>query len=118
MALSEALKQRRDALAATDKTKEEIRQIVEKAEAAAIAAAKAQKRAASARPSTRRLREHTRLETTKPWPSEASQPSSPTRQLLRIKAQRKRREIHLEPSKGDWERYERYLQIINLMIQT
>ena len=107
-----ALQQRRDALVADDKTKEQIRQAVEKAAMVATAAAKAKKRSASLRPTTRRMRERMRLEQQRTWPSEASQPCSPTRQILRIKSQRKRREMYREVSKEDWERYERYLEII------
>ena len=92
-----------------DKTKEQLRQAVEKAAMVATAAMKAKKRSASMRPTTRRMRERMRLEQQRTWPSEASQPSSPTHQILRIKAQRKRREKHREVSKEDWERYERYV---------
>ena len=49
-----------------------------------------------------------RLERQPVWPSEASQPCSPTRQILKIKAQRKRREMYREVSDEDWKRYERY----------
>ena len=109
---SRALQQRRDALVADEKTREQIRQVVEKAAVAATAAAKAKKRSASMRPTTRRMRERMRLEQQRTWPSEASQPCSPTRQILRIKSQRKRREMFHEVSKDDWERYERYLEMI------
>ena len=97
---------------ADEKTREQIRQVVEKAAVAATAAAKAKKRSASMRPTTRRMRERMRLEQQRTWPSEASQPCSPTRQILRIKSQRKRREMFHEVSKDDWERYERYLEMI------
>ena len=109
---SRTLQQRRDALVADEKTREQIRQVVEKAAVAATAAAKAKKRSASMRPTTRRMRERMRLEQQRTWPSEASQPCSPTRQILRIKSQRKRREMFHEVSKDDWERYERYLEMI------
>ena len=99
---------RRDALLPDDKTREEMRKAVEKVALAATSIVKMKKRAASMRPSSRKMRERMRLELEQTvWPSEASQPCSPTRQILKIKAQRKRRELGREVSKEDWERYER-----------
>ena len=80
---------------------------VERAALAATGVVRMKRRASSMRPTSRKMRERMRLETQPVWPSEASQPCSPTRQILKIKAQRKRREMHREVSKEDWERYER-----------
>ena len=98
---------RRDALIPDEKTHMEMRMAIENAELAGSSGMKMKKRSASARPTSRRMRERMRLEKQPVWPSEASQPCSPTRQILKIKAQRTRRELQREVSNDDWERYER-----------
>ena len=87
------------------KTQEEMLEAIERA---GLAAMEAVKRKESRRASSRKMRERMRLEPQPSvWPSEASQPCSPTRQILRIQAHRKRRAKYREVSKEDWERYER-----------
>ena len=104
---SARIRTRRDALVPDAKTKAEMRTAIENAAYSATSTVRTKKRAQSTRPTSRRMRERMRLERQPVWPSEASQPCSPTHQILKIKAQRKQREMHLEVSKDDWERYER-----------
>lgn len=108
---------RRDSLVAEYKTRQDMLKAVERAASAATSAVRMKKRASSMRATSRKMRERMRLERQPVWPSEASQPCSPTRQILKIKAQRKRREIHREVSKDDWERYERYAIAVYSFLQ-
>ena len=103
---TEAL-QRRDALVPDDQTREEMRRAIERASFTAMGIVKMKKKTS---PSSRKLRERMRLESQSIWPSEASQPCSPTHQILKISAQRKRRDMSREVSKEDWERYERSIK--------
>ena len=97
---------RRGALVPDEETRRAIRSAVAKAGYAALGAVRLKRRSKSAPRSTVMAPKPLRIRKHQAWPAEASQPCSPTRQLLLITKQRKDQEVSPE----DLQRYVDYVK--------